>query len=54
MTIQKGGLRVTSFNSKKLLNYFFYLTFLLTPLIMYGQADLAVQIKKILMDIMGI
>ena len=33
MVIQKGGL--------KLLNYFFCLTFLLTPLIMYGQADSA-------------
>ena len=30
----------------KLLNYFFYLTFLLTPLMMYGQADSAVQIKN--------
>ena len=30
----------------KLLNYFFYLTFLLIPLIMYGQVGLAVQIKN--------
>ena len=38
MVIQKGGL--------KLLNYFFYLTFLLTPLMMYGWADSVVQIKN--------
>ena len=38
MVIQKGGL--------KLLNYFFYLTFLLTPLMVYGQVDLVVQIKS--------
>ena len=44
-------------NSKrgtKLLNYFFCLTFLLTPLIMCGQANLAVQIKNNPMDIIGI
>ena len=31
---------------EKLLNYFFYLMFILTPLIMYEQADLKVQIKN--------
>ena len=46
MAIQKGGQNCS--------NYFFCLTFLLTPLMMYGQADSAEQIKNNLYDIAGI
>ena len=47
MAIQKGGQNCSITT--------FALAFLLAPLIMYGQVDSAVQIKKkILMDNMGI
>ena len=38
MAIQKGGQNCS--------NYFFCLTFLLTPLMMYGQTDSTIQIKN--------
>jgi len=39
---------------EKLPNYFFYLTFLLIPLMIYRQMDRKHRSKTILMDIIGI